>query len=334
MVPYVFALNLILWGCGISFFSALSSYPEFMALTSGAYSQFFSYILWRIVFFLPLIVMIALFSVFVFLMRHPSITILSFILLTLIIVSSIALVIPLSGKLAQERGLFSPLPASGRASASAAFTPAVIRSDGTGGEAVWLGVFGDGKKVGPLILARPMDAHRPEVLSIFPEADLSTVDGALIADGGIVFRRGGGIDPLIEPWFVPFPAFSAFSGAVRSVMSGFRVAMTKGYTYWLLFSGSFFLAVYTLWLVCFASGWRMLNVIFSLTGFFLLFVLYPFVSEGGELYAVMLAVLPSSVLPERITPFAYVGLSAPLLVVGLTVAIKRRFLGVPSGGLV
>ena len=327
MVPYVFTLNLILWGCGIPFFSSLASYPDFLALVSGNASAFFSGFAWRAVYYLPLIVMLSLLGVFVFLMRHPSVRVLSFLLVTLLVFFSVVVFIPLVTKLTREKGLSLDRPPSVAPARERAFSPGLIRPDAAGTRSVWLDEQGAGSRVGPVILAPTGESSPLESMTVIPRADYSGQDGSVRVGDRVVVARAGGIDPLVEKWFVPPRPLAAFDSSVRAVMDAFRSAMASGFIAWLVRSGSFFAAVFALWLLCFASGWRLLNIVFLITGFVALFMLYPYVAPAGTVFGLVRPLIPAVIRDDLLSSFFYGAVTAPALAVGAVVALRRRLAG-------
>ncbi len=327
MVPYVFTLNLILWGCGIPFFSSLASYPDFMALVHGNLQAFVSGCAWRAVYYLPLIVMLSLLGVFLFLMRHPSVRILSLLLVTLLVFFSVVVFIPLVTKLTRERGLSLDTPPAVTPARERAFSPGLIRPDVAGTRAVWLDAQAGGTGVGPVILAPAGESSTVEALTVIPQADYSREDGSVRRGKLVIVSRAGGLDPLVERWFAPPLPLVAFAASVNSVMNGFRDAMKSGFFSWLVVSGSFFAAVFALWLLCFASGWRLLNIMFLLTGFVALFALYPHVAPGGAAFGLVRSRVPAGFRDELLSAALYGAVIAPALATGLVVAVRRRLAG-------
>ncbi len=327
MVPYVFILNLILWGCGIPFFTSLASYPDFTALVSGGYTAFFSAFAWRAVYYLPFVVMVSLLGVFVFLMRHPSVRILSLLLVILLVFFSVVVLIPLVNKLTRERGLSLDRPPLLAPARERAFSPGLIRPDTTGAKAVWLDARGDGTSVGPVILVPGGEGTPFESLAVVPRADYSREDGSVRLGDRVIVARAGGLDPLVERWFTPPRPLVAFGASVRSVMNGFRAAMNSGFAAWLVGSVPFFAAVFALWLLCFASGWRLLNIVFLLTGFAALISLYSHVAPGGFAFGLVRPRIPAMLRDDLLSAALYGAIIAPGLCIALVVAIKRRVAG-------
>ncbi len=327
MVPYVFTLNLILWGCGLPFFSSLASYPDFLSLVSGNTSVFFASFAWRAVYYLPLIVMLSLLGVFVFLMRHPSVRILSFLLVTVLVFFSVVVFIPLVSKLTRERGLTFDKPSSVAPERERVFSPGLIRPDTSGTRSVWLDEQGAGMRVGPVILAPAGENSPLESLTVIPFADYSRSDGSVRSGDRVVVTRAGGLDPLVEKWFLPPRPLAVFYASVSAVMDGFRSAMTVGFIAWLVRAGSFFLAVFALWVLCFASGWRLLNIMFMLTGFIALFLLYPYVAPNGPVFAFLRPGIPAAVRDDVLSAAFYGAVTAPALVIGMVVAVRRHLAG-------
>lgn len=265
--------------------------------------------------------MVSFLAVFVFLMRHKSIQYLSFVMVFALLFCSSVILIPAITKLA------APLRTGGDAVIQTrrnnVFTPGLIRPDGGASRVVWLQNSMDGYHVGPVIVSDARTPSGPGSLTVYPEGEFSRDDGRLRSGIRIIMSRAGGLDPLLEDWFVVPGPVKPFLSSVSIVMDAFQRAIDDGFVPYLLTSLSFFMAVFTLWLVCFLTGWRLLNILLMYSAFFGLFFAYPLTS-GGPAFEAARRLLSGSLSFGAISAFFYFGFALLMLLCGAGVYINRK----------
>lgn len=324
MIPVVFLINLVAWGCCVSFISVFSSAEGLSALISGHAALFFGEMLRQCVYFLPVSTMISLLAVFVFLMRHKSIQYISFVMIVALLFCSAVILIPAVNKLAGPVIPGRDGQGTGLAvSRTVIFTPGLIRPESGASRVVWLENFVNGTHVGPVIIADSRVPSGPGSLTVFPEGEYSREDGRLRVGQRIIMSRASGLDPLLEGWFaVPAPARPLLS-SIKSVMDGFQRAIDEGFLPYLAVSLSFFLAVFTLWLFCFSTGWRLLNILLMYSAFFGLFLAYSLTSAGKAFDAVR-GLVPAGAADSAVSALFYLAFAVVMLGIGSAVFIRRK----------
>ena len=324
MIPLVFLMNLVAWGCCIPFISVFSSADGLSMLISGHTALFFSEVLRQSVYFLPVSIMVSLLAVFVFLMRHKSVQYLSFVMIVALLFCSAVILIPAINKLAGP--MMADWPGRGTGpelNKTVIFTPGLIRPEAGSSRVVWLENFVNGTRVGPVIISDSRAPSGPGSLTVFPEGEFSREDGRLRVGARVIMSRASGLDPLLEGWFtVPAPARPLLS-SVSAVMDGFQRAIDEGFVPYLVTSLSYFMAVFALWLFCFSTGWRLLNILLMYSAFFALFLGYPLTSTGPAFEAVR-GFIPGGLSASSVSALFYLAFVALMLACGAGVFIKRK----------
>ncbi|MBN1616739.1 MAG: hypothetical protein JW875_05455 [Spirochaetales bacterium] len=331
MVPVVFLLNLVIWGCAIPFFSVFSSPDYFSLLTRGLPLLFLKEFLHHLVTFLPLSIALALLGVFVFLMRHPSVAILSLGLAVGVVVVSVLFIVPLSRTLLPST--LYPLSGAG-SSDSPVFESGVIRPNGQGGRILWLSVQGDSGRVGPVIVAPGTTTAIGDMLQVIPEAMVDSVDGSLIQGDTVLLSRARGLDTLVSSWFSRPMVIARLQDSALAVMNGFSALIRDGFITYLVGAAAFYFTVFSLWVICFSTAWRLLNILLLYSGFIFCCVLWP-VLEQDRVTMLLLSVMPSWLGRSAYVPLVYASFSLLVLMVALGVFIarlvRRRARGVSYG---
>lgn len=303
MVPFVFFINLLLWTVVIGFFSVFASHDGLNVLISGSATVFFLESLYRAVHYLPVSVSLGLISVFFFLMRHRTVSWLTAILVLSLLLFCLFFLLPLSYRYTEDniwsfihnRSLLT-------ASSNHVLSPGIIRPDDTGVQGVWFSTTDGGKRVAPVVLARP--GTTVPVLSVYPEAFPGSAPGSLVAGSDGEIYRATGPDPLFVSVFTPPGAVSFVYTRIATVMDAFIRSFREGFIHYTLFSCIFFVSVTLILTLCHATGWRLLNIFFAVTALMYLYAVYPFFSEGA-FFDFVRSLLPSGISPDLLPSLLY-----------------------------
>lgn len=303
MVPFVFFINLLLWTVVIGFFSVFASYDGLNALTSGSAPVFFNECLYRAVYYLPMSISLALVAVFFFLMRHRTLFWITAVFVLSLIVFSLFLLMPISYRYT-ENNIWSFIQNRSLLTASSRriLSPDIIRPDDTGIRGVWFSVTDDEKRISPVVLVR--SGSPDHALAVYQEASPGNVPGTFIIESGEEIYRATGPDPQYLPVFTPPKTLSFVYTRVAAVMDAFLRAFRGGFTHYTLFSGVFFISVLLISVICRATGWRLLNILFALAMLFYLYGVYPLFS-GGSVFTFVQRLAPSGMSPELIPALLY-----------------------------
>ena len=213
LVPVVFIVNFCFWLLTAALFSGIWQY---LVSNPKEYIFLLYSILHYMYLLLPAACTIAVFSVYVFLMRHKSKPILSFFLLLVIFSVFFAVVMPL--------------------------------------------IYSQGKKIDSRFYAQ--EKTQPEDIYLH----------SFISPPEVISRTNKFISPLIDDMYARY---------------------TAGYTQYLIFAGSFFFFILSLWVCTVLTEWKIIN-----------FALLPFFTIAGA-YGYGFAVLPAFKTQfKAIVPFA------------------------------
>ena len=323
MVPVVFVISYILCLTLVSIFAALGSFPVLNALVLGNYGHFFIAFAYRVLYYNPFCLMLALFAVFLFLMRHQSVYFVSVPLVVLAAVLSVVLFIPFSYQILDR--FSEPFAATEEYihHESAALQAAgSIRRDSASLRAIWLSAAPDASSVFSLITVN--DAVRPGVssLSVIPSAEFDQSSGSLVSGGTVIVADAGGSQGLLSTR-LQAPSFIRSTGRdISAVLDSFRLAAAVGARDYYLLAGAFFAAVCVLWVFCHATGWRLLNALLAATVFRLLFLAWPY-TRSGLVPDTIGKILPSSIDGSLICPGLYLAGSGLFFLAGLIMVISR-----------
>jgi len=323
LVPVVFISNLLAWGCLLSFFSQLCSYESLQTLASGNYLPFFVSLVVRFLYLVPFAVMFALVNVYLFLMRHKSFVFISVPLVLAITVLSVLFVIPFSYRLSDLFALRIAAAGMGRTeSETVLHTAGYIRNYGGDTRVVWFDADETDDLVFPVIAARDTPPAEETALVIHPSARYSRQTGTLIAGTTILAANAGGKDPLISASLdLPLYLASAAADAAR-VLDDFRSVWDAGFSGYLARVGSFMAGITVLWVLVYATGWRLLNMLLAVTGFRLLFAFYPY-TLAGPLYDPVRRFLPDTMDSAFVSPLLILSVSSLIMLAGAIVLLRR-----------
>lgn len=283
---------------------------------------------WRALYVLPVCLVLALTITFLYLMRHRSLPFVSIPLILGIIAASVIYIIPYSyraGTAIETRfpdavrtwGLESPKMADS----------GFIRSDSSSGDRMWIDLA-ESDTSGRRLLVADISGNG-NVLSFTGDAlydpktrSLVSSNGAPIVAGGddALFVAGMALPPFLRP------LFRDAGRMLDAFKSAYRVSFKK----YLVISGSFFIAIASLWCLCWASGWRMLNVLLVFAAERGLFFLWP-AADGGFIARTAEKFLSASVPSAMVLPLVYLAVSALVLVVSFFVFLTRKIRHVASG---
>lgn len=327
MIPLVFLVSLVTWVAIITVFSVLAAPSGLAALASGDERALIIAFAQRSLFLVPVGVMIALVSVFFFFMRHETVLFVSIPLVIALACSSVLLGIPLSyaalGRLDGEApAVFGET--------GAMFAPGYIRGDARFESFRWLDLAEKDAATRLIASADPRSASA--ALSIYPDVSYDAKSLTLRSDSGAEIARAGGQDPLYDSFVEP-PAFlRGLAADCARVLAAFRFAYASGAREYAFVAGSFFLAVATLWFFCYATKWRMLNVLVSLSLLWVFFFCFPYASQG-TLPNLIARFLPAAIPASRVSPLMYFSFAVITAVVSLIVCLVRIISRASRGGL-
>ncbi len=323
LVPVVFISNLLVWGCLLSFFSQLCTYESLQTLASRNYLPFFVSLVGRFLYLVPFALMCALINVYLFLMRHKSFVFISVPLVLLLTVLSVLFIIPFSYRLSDRFALRIVAAGIGQGAVESDLHAAGYIRNYTGeNRVVWFSSDESGSLVYPVITARDMPPSGESALVIHPSARYSSATGTLIAGSSVLVENAGGKDPLISASLdLPLYLASAAVDAAR-VLDDFRSVWDAGFYGYLYRAGGFLVGITALWILAYATGWRLLNMLLAITGFRLLFAFYPYTLAGWP-YDTVRRFLPDSVESPLVSPLLIVSVSSLIMLAGAVVLLRR-----------
>jgi hypothetical protein len=325
MVPLVFLSNLVVWTCLVAFFSVLSVPDSLRVLNEVRSGQFLLSLLFHAIRMFPFILMVVFLNVFIYLMRHRTILLISIPLVLLLAGASVVFLIPFSWRAGDAFSSAFPLYAGGAdREPNTLYQDGIIRSSDGYRRSVWFNSSETRDAVAPLIVANTAIRPGLHVLQTFPVGRFVPSDGSLSAGTATVIEGAGGqIEPelvsgLESPFFI-----ASFIDEVNAVLSGFRTSTVGGPLGRYCAVTCFFLAVLALSVLCFATGWRFLNLLLLLAGFRLVFAGYAW-TVSGPAFSLVRKFLPASVPDGLISPAFYLALALVLALYGLCCLIGRK----------
>ena len=320
MIPLIFIVNLVIWVCSLSFFSVLGTWRYLEALIGGNVKLFFLMCGYRVVFLLPLGIMIAFAFVFLYLMRHRSLFFISIPLTVLIAAAVVVFAIPYSySALSDLETRFPDAMRTLSVVPSTRFDSGVIRTGDDGSR--WIDISRDAGANRQVLVVKEGDDS--ELLTVHADARYDPVSKSLVAGGSPVVPVAGGIDPLYAD-YVELPRFIQSTVSDCSiVLAAFRSASAKGLIPYLWAAGSFFAAVMALWLLCYATRWRMINVLLVVVSLRGLFYVWPN-TVAGPVHDFALKFRPSFISVDILSPCFYLGIAGLFAVVGAVVFLVRK----------
>ena len=330
MIPLVFIGNLILWIFLLSFFSVPASYTTLMALSSGHFLVFLREVVASALYLFPISVMLSLIYIFFFLMRQKTIFFVSTPLVLLLAFLSVVFVIPFSYRVSAQYMAITARggPDADRTGSSVQerpplFSQGLIRTDSGGKRVIWLSSDGFGRTVRGVVVADGATNPGTHALSVYPEAKYDPLSRKLSSDSTVLLYPAGGEDPLISDKLTVPGFLVRLVRDVYIVLAAFRSSAVNGLFNYYMTVGGFFALVCCLWLVCHATGWRLLNALLSIALFRLVFLVYPF-TTGGPLFDTIRRFLPTSIDSSLISPLVLQAIAALFLVLALAVFIARK----------
>ncbi|ULQ60890.1 hypothetical protein K7I13_06405 [Brucepastera parasyntrophica] len=319
-----FLVNLVVWFFVLPFCLLLTNYDSLIALASGNFSFFLIELLGTGLYLLPVSLMLSFLVVFLFLMRHKTIRIISVSITVLLFALSVAIILPVGYRLYNA---YSPALARAREKTESvsnqAFSSGHIRAINNYYRAVWYHTSEDGERISPVIIADTRTRFASPHLSIYSEASYNAITKTARMPDGLELPGIGGRDPHIVS-YLRQPAFIAsFLGNMENLLESFRSALAESYLRYIFLAGSFFLAFGALWGFCYLTDWRMLNVLLLITAFLLLFFIYPYIS-GGPFFNLIAGVLPVPADAGIISSCCYILISVILFFCELFIWLKRK----------
>lgn len=323
LVPVVFISNLLVWLCLFSFFTQLCAYDSLQTLSAGIYMPFLLNLTGRALYLFPFALMCALLTSYLFLMRHTSAVFVSVPLLLLLTGLSVFFAIPFSYRLSERFTLL--LAASGTGSGSGDMgadihAPGYIRSYDGDNRIIWYSA--DGDRVSPVVVAGNSAGPDGNALEVYKSASYEAETGRLASDSMVFAENAGGKDPLVAASLDLPPYLSSAAADAGLVLDAFRSAWEHDFIGYLAMAGSFFAAITALWILTYATSWRLLNMLLVVAVFRLLFAVYPR-TVAGRINQLVRRFLPASVDSSFVSPLLFTALAVLLSVVGLVFLVKK-----------
>jgi len=328
MIPLVFTGHLILLTVFLSVFSVPASYTTLMALSSGNAAFFISELVSSCLYLFPLAVMLSVLYLFFYPMRHKTILYISIPLVLLLVALSVVYLIPVSYR-ASARYMAASAIASDESSADldtlspGMYSKRLIRSDSDGKRIIWLDNDSSRLVARGILVADTTVGSGTPGLSVYPEANYNPDTKQLLDGMAVLFSPAGGSDPLIAEKLEAPGFLVRLVRDIRLVLASFRAAAVNGPFSYYAIVGSFFALVCSLWVICYASRWWLLNVLMIFTLFRGILMGYSW-TTGGIVFDIARKVLPQSVSPDMVSPFLFLACTFLILLAALAVFIGRK----------
>ncbi len=317
MIPLVFFANTVVWIVAIAFFSVIGSSRMFEILLAGNRLYFLEILGYRAIFLVPVGFVIAFLATFFYLMRHAAIVYISIPLIGLIAAASVVFVLPKSFELLAffESHFASAITAIDSRSGNNLLEGAI--QPYAGGS--WIDLAPRDRQARMIVATQV--ANDGTALFAYPNARYDRVSGTLLADSLAVPIVISG-DSLYARYLSPPPFVTHIFFDFTRLLEAFRASFVQDWRVFLAFTGSFYLVILALWFLCYASSWRLLNVLFVFTSLRLLIYVYPYL-VSGSVYQFVMKIRPA-VLPAAFVPAAELALIAAVaIVIGSCVAVIR-----------
>lgn len=323
LVPVVFIANFLIWICVLSLLAQLGSYEAISALLKAKPVLFFTNTAYQALTLTPLAATLSFLNVFFFLMRHKSLVFLTLPFVLLLSVFSILILFPFSyGLLAQFSDYHASINAELNDGDKNVFSPGFIHDDSEFVRVVWYTESENQEGVSPVVVVNSRTSLGLPVMKVYPVASYSREKGNLTAESEQIMEHAGGQDPsVIESIQLPF-FLDDVTRNIHTVLDFFHGAYNTDVQIYRLIVGCFLLAVLALWVLVYATGWRLLNALLILTAYSMLFTFFPY-TNSGNVYETVRGILPEAVGPVLLMPLFYLSFSVLLLVTALIVLIKR-----------
>ncbi len=323
-LPLVFIANLIVWICLIAVFTQLGSDESLGALGSRNFLLFFINTVNQGLYLVPLSVMCALLVCLFYLMRHKTIIFISLPLVLIVSSLSVVFLVPFSYRMLDRFTAYQiPVKQGMQKNTHTPFSPGYIRKDSSYSRFIWFKVSDNQTEVSPIIVVNSQLRLGLPAMSVYPSGIYSPENESISKDSTVLIEKAGGKDTLVSA-SMGLPVFiKSFSEDIGTVLNVFRSSLKVSFIYYLIIYGSFIFSVISLWVLCFTTGWRLLNVFLVVSVFRLLFLYYHY-SSGGKIFAWIKSLLPLSVSPSLISPVLYILFSVLLILAGSAVYLIRK----------
>jgi hypothetical protein len=328
LMPLVFVGHFALWLGIIGVFSLFVSGPVITLLLEHNYSAFFIVFLQAILRYSPLACMIAFVNLLLYIMRHPTIWIVTFSLVCAIATISVLVLIP--GLYRVRDGLvlnFETAETGISLAESRVYSPGIIRTGPEMLKKVWFHASASGESVHPVILANTMVNPGMRVMTIYDSARYSQKTKGLYTGDVEILALAGGVDPLraqVEP-----PALiNTIYGVIDPVLDRLHQAYRVGRLQFMMMGGSFYALLTALWCLCYFTSWKLLNALGVLFAFFGCFLVYPLTTRG-DWYDFVLR-LPG-LGPDMVFPLTYTTIAILIPLICLPAYLIRHLRGGRGG---
>lgn len=331
MVPVVLCITILVWTGAIGFFTVLASGHVLSGVLAGQYPVFFQSFLIESLRLIPFTIPLSFLFVFFYLMRHSAPRWLSIPLIFGLALVSVFVAIPLSWRLATDLSAMDVAVNETLArETQRGFDPGFIRRDKEGLRTIWFYSNADKSILFPVITVDPARRWAANAMNVFPEGRYDAETNSLRFDGTVIVESAGGVDPLLSTLTDSMDFLRTFRDRIEPALQGFRVSASRGAVYYYAETGSFFLAVISLWMLTGLTGWRLLNMMLSFVAFGSLFMVYPAVTVGpmGQL-AMNVSLFGINAIPPSAAWYVIFALVSCILV-GIPIIareIKRKRIG-------
>lgn len=325
LVPVVYIANLLSWVCILALLAQLGSYESIHALIDRNFIVFFSNIVYQALYLIPLAAMLSLLNIYFFLIRHKSILFITLPLLIILSAFSVLILIPYSYHfLDLYTGYNKAMNDELKTDRMKVFEGGYIRDDSEVSRVIWYTVSGNQEEVSPVVVVNNQTMLGLPAMKIYPMATYSNRNGTLASGSTQIVKNAGGQDPLlINSMKLPF-FLDRFTADVQTILELLQTSNKRDFLSYIWFAGSFFIAINSLWVFGYATGWRLLNVLLLLTTFCMLFFCFPY-TKDGPVFSAVFNFLPESIDSNLISPLLYICFSTAVLIISFLVWIKRKF---------
>jgi hypothetical protein len=246
-------------------------------------------------------------------MRHRTVLLVSFSLVTALVAASVLFLLPFSYRASEAlNSRFSAASTEMTRSVARVYTGERIRTGPEMLYKVWFDVSVTGDSVRPVILVNTAVLPGTRAMTVYDIASFDPVNGNLIHDSQVVVPEAGGVDPLTAKVDAPF-FISLMYQAVDPVLLALSGEFRSDFTGYLRMAFAFFAAVSALWCLCYLTSWRLLNALAVFTGFGALFLAYAHTISGPV--PDMLSRIPYLAgRTDLYSPAAYLGIAVLIVV--------------------
>jgi len=321
MVPVVFCITILFWSFILGLFTVMDSRQVLTALLDGRYPLFLQALGFGILNLLPLTISLALVFVFFHFMRHPSPWWLSVPFVLALCTLSITVLIPLTWRVSDSfAGAKGAMDTALTRLTDRVMAPGFIRRATDGQRAVWFIADSDGTRAYPVITVNDANLEPLPAMTVYPLARYDPTSNGLWSGDELAVSGAGGADSLLSGFSDTIPFLKKIKNISSPALDGWRRASELGFMAYYATAGAFFLAVLALWPLSAFTGWRLLNMVFTIIAFGGLYAAYPELSSG-EVWRRLSAMKPFLGRSEFVGPLCYVAIA---------IIISIAF-GVPAG---